>query len=376
MEDVRGQAEPKEEVSRVVRLWQSGEEFEKAGGKRERGLLFLGAPGTGKTMLAKAIATNFNCPFVTIPGSGFAATFIGIDVIVVSWLIHKAKRLARKWGGQCIVFIDEIDAVGMRRASLGAGGASGMGVGSSSFEDYCFFGRWGALTPTGDLILETRAWRERLFAERAEKLGSRIPPLFAKPAEWMERYMFPGGMGGMGGQALNQLLVQMDGIGEAPFFRRFFTNRVNTILDAMYFVPRKVGKVSMRLSPPKPATEQVFFIGATNVPIDRLDPALIRPGRMGRHVWFRTPDARGPQGHLPPVPGQGRPRAGSRHRPAARRAGAHHQRVCAGDDRAGVLAGADLLSRRRPAGVRLAGHRRGDDHRRGRDRGGDRLRTR
>ena len=73
MQDVRGQAEPKEEVARVVRLWQSGEEFEKAGGKRERGLLFLGAPGTGKTMLAKAIATNFNCPFVTIPGSGFAA---------------------------------------------------------------------------------------------------------------------------------------------------------------------------------------------------------------------------------------------------------------------------------------------------------------
>jgi ATP-dependent Zn protease len=47
--------------------------------------------------------------------------------------------------------------------------------------------------------------------------------------------------------------------------------------------------VKLRLPPPKPATEQVFFIGATNVPIDQLDPALIRPGRMGRHVWFRTP---------------------------------------------------------------------------------------
>jgi len=99
MEDVRGQAEPKEEVSRVVSLWQSGEEFERLGGKRERGLLFLGAPGTGKTMLAKAIATNFACPFVTIPGSAFAATFIGVDVIVVLYLVFKAKRLARKWGG-------------------------------------------------------------------------------------------------------------------------------------------------------------------------------------------------------------------------------------------------------------------------------------
>ena len=129
LEDVRGQAEAKEEVRRVVALWQSGEAFEQAGGKRERGLLFLGAPGTGKTMLAKAIATGFNSPFVSIPGSGFAATFIGIDAIVVRYVAWKAKRLARKWGGQCIVFIDEIDAVGMRRNSLnpGMGGAGTFG---------------------------------------------------------------------------------------------------------------------------------------------------------------------------------------------------------------------------------------------------------
>ena len=119
--DVRGQAEAKEEITRVVSLWQSGEEFEKAGGKRERGVLFLGAPGTGKTMLSKGIATSFNCPFVSIPGSGFAQTFIGMDAVLVRFLARKAKKLAAKWGGQCIVFIDEIDAVGMRRQSLGSG---------------------------------------------------------------------------------------------------------------------------------------------------------------------------------------------------------------------------------------------------------------
>src|SRR6201989_3580644 len=94
LEHVRGQAEAKEEIRRIVTLWQSGERFEQAGGKRERGLLFLGAPGTGKTMLAKAIATGFNSPIVTHPASGFAQTFVGMDAIIVRYLARKARRLA------------------------------------------------------------------------------------------------------------------------------------------------------------------------------------------------------------------------------------------------------------------------------------------
>ena len=145
IDDVRGQAEAKEEITRVITLWQSGEEFEKAGGKRERGLLFLGAPGTGKTMISKAIATNFNCPFVTIPGSGFAGMFIGMDAITVQFLARKARKLARKWGGQCIVFIDEIDAVGMRRQALRA--AVGAELRTPALDhDFCFYGPNGALT--------------------------------------------------------------------------------------------------------------------------------------------------------------------------------------------------------------------------------------
>ena len=125
LDDVRGQAEPKEDVTRVISLWQAGEEFRAAGGKPERGLLFIGAPGTGKTMLSKAIATSFNSPIMTMPGSGFASTFMGMDVVIVLILIGRARRLARKWGGQCIIFIDEIDAVGLRRQALGAGGFAG-----------------------------------------------------------------------------------------------------------------------------------------------------------------------------------------------------------------------------------------------------------
>jgi ATP-dependent Zn protease len=288
--DVRGQAEAKEEVRRVVSLWQSGEAFEKAGGKRERGLLFLGAPGTGKTMLAKAIATGFNSPFVSIPGSGFAATFIGIDAIVVRFVARKAKKLARKWGGQCIVFIDEIDAVGMRRQTLnpGMGGAGGGGFTPWDPQEYLFYGPMGALNPSGDLILETRAWREKLFAQRSEGPVYQRSG-FQERVAGIANFMFPGGMGQGGGLALNQLLVVMDGIDNPPFGKRVFTNKLNTFLDATYIVPRRMGRMSLRLPPPRPRSEQIYFIGATNVPLDRLDPALVRPGRMGRHVWFRTP---------------------------------------------------------------------------------------
>jgi ATP-dependent Zn protease len=275
--DVRGQAEAKEEITRVITLWQSGEEFEKAGGKRERGLLFLGAPGTGKTMISKAIATNFNCPFVTIPGSGFAGMFIGMDAITVQYLAHKARRLAKKWGGQCIVFIDEIDAVGMRRQALQGAPASTM---PSSINDLA------GILPSGDLVVESRAWREQLFAQRAEMPQ---PGFSERTTERLRRFLPGMGMGGMGGQALNQLLVVMDGIDEPPMLKKFFTNRINTFLDAIFVVPSKVGRMSLRLSPPPPRPEQIYFIGACNVPIEVLDPALTRPGRMGRHIWFRTP---------------------------------------------------------------------------------------
>src|SRR5581483_5543868 len=286
LDHVRGQAEAKEEVRRIVNLWQSGEIFEQAGGQRERGLLFLGAPGTGKTMLAKAIATGFNSPIVTIPGSGFAQTFIGIDALMVRYLARKAKRLASKWGGQCIVFIDEIDAVGTRRQQL-----QRQSMVPAPLDPPQYFGSFGALNSSGDMIVESAAWRDHMFAMREPESRSPYPP-------WMKRIgnilnQFPGGMfGGMGGQgqlALNQLLVTMDGIDNPPFLRRMLTNRINTYLDASYVVPRRLGKVSLRLPNVRPTGNQIYFIGATNVPLEVLDPALTRPGRMGRHVQFRTP---------------------------------------------------------------------------------------
>ena len=355
LDDVRGQAEPKEEVTRVIELWQAGEEFRKAGGKPERGLLFLGAPGTGKTMLSKGIATSFNSPIVTMPGSGFAQTFIGMDVIIVMFLIRKARKLARKWGGKCIVFIDEIDAVGMRRQALQGGHAASSRM-ASGFEEPPILRAVGRADPDRRPRARDRASGASGCSPRARAARRRSTRRPARRrARPHPRRHVPGGMGGMGGGlALNQLLVQMDGVDEPPFMRKFFTNRINTFLDAIYIVPRKIGKLRLRLKPPKPRTEQVYFIGATNVPLEALDPALIRPGRMGRHICFRTPtkDDRADifdlyLGKVAHEPELDTPRA-------PRRAGAHHQRLLAGDDRAGLLDGADLRALRRPRGVRPA----------------------
>ena len=196
--------------------------------------------------------------------------FIGMDAITVQFLAHKARRLAKKWGGQCIVFIDEIDAVGMRRQALG----SGIGMSTSatnSIHDFCFYGPNGSLTPTGDIVIESRAWRERLFAERAEVPASAYPPIMDKINDKVRRF-YPGmGMGGGGGMALNQLLVVMDGIDEPPMMRKFFTNRINTFLDAMFVIPRKVGPVSAPDATPEAAP------GA-----DLLHRRLQRPDRAAR----------------------------------------------------------------------------------------------
>src|SRR5213082_2180252 len=128
-----------------------------------------------------------------------------------------------------------------------------------------------------------------MFNLRAPERRSPYSPWMHKMVNIVNQGIMPGMMGGQGQLALNQLLVTMDGIDNPPFLRRVLTNRLNTWLDAIYIVPRRIGRLSLRLPPPKPLGAQIYFIGATNVPMENLDPALTRPGRMGRHVWFRTP---------------------------------------------------------------------------------------
>ncbi len=174
--DVAGAEEAKQELEEVVEFLKDPGKFTTIGAKIPKGVLLAGPPGTGKTLLAKAVAGEAGVPFFTISGSDFVEMFVGVGASRVRDLFTQAKKNA-----PCIIFIDEIDAVGRQRGA-------GLGGGHDERE-----------------------------------------------------------------QTLNQLLVEMDGIG---------------------------------------ANEGIITIAATNRP-DILVPALLRPGRFDRQVIVGRPDLRG-----------------------------------------------------------------------------------
>jgi len=115
--DVAGVDEAKEEVAEIVDFLKDPSKFQKLGGKIPKGVLMVGSPGTGKTLLARAIAGEAKVPFFTISGSDFVEMFVGVGASRVRDMFEQAKKHA-----PCIVFIDEIDAVGRHRgAGLGGG---------------------------------------------------------------------------------------------------------------------------------------------------------------------------------------------------------------------------------------------------------------
>jgi cell division protease FtsH len=171
-DDYKGQPNLIKMVRQWISLLSDRAQFQKMGGQFINGLLLYGEPGTGKTLLAKAMAGEAGIAFISIEGSGFRAMFWGVDVLKMIRFIGRARKLAREYGA-CIAYIDEIDAVGMSRGGV-MGGQTGMGMGMGGMMG----AGTGALTRLlyeMDGINELTRW-EKLRARWYQLRGKPVPP--------------------------------------------------------------------------------------------------------------------------------------------------------------------------------------------------------
>lgn len=171
-EDYRGNDQVLTVASRIVMLLRGVREIKEMGGQHTRGLLLEGPPGTGKSYLAQAIATEASLPFAYASAPGFSNMFMGIGVLRIMMLYGKARKFARKHGG-AIIFIDEIDAIGMSRDRQTGGGAGMMGG--------MMGGGMGAMM-LNELLTQMdppnfdNGWRQRLLRKLGMRKGEAILP--------------------------------------------------------------------------------------------------------------------------------------------------------------------------------------------------------
>jgi cell division protease FtsH len=241
LDDVRGIDPVKEDVVRSLNLFLAHKTYSsEMGGSPRRGLLFEGAPGTGKTYLAKAMAAEAGVPFLFVSATSFQSMFYGATAKKIRSYFKALRKAARQEGG-AIGFIEEIDAIGMAR---GATSASAAPVGLAPMSGDC-----GGMT---GLMLHA-----------------------AQPAVVRNAFTSEGT-----GGVVNELLVQMQSFDEPTGMeklRGIFIDAANLLLP-----------FDRQLRKPTPVSANILLIAATNR-ADGLDPALLRPGRFDRRLSFENP---------------------------------------------------------------------------------------
>ncbi len=128
----RGQPDLLDHAKSLVRILKGAQQFEKLGGEMPKGMLLSGAPGTGKTFLAGVVAAEAGLPFIYVDASSLTSMWFGMDALIVMSLFGRARKLARKYGpkssrGATILFMDELDSIGMSRGGLQGGQTTAMG---------------------------------------------------------------------------------------------------------------------------------------------------------------------------------------------------------------------------------------------------------
>ena len=257
--------------------------------RRPENMLFEGPPGTGKTLLAKEIATEYKLPIGMLDGAALAGAPL-LNLIVEYWLKPRAHSLADEYNG-FLLFIDECETLFQVRQGMMGGGqmGGGMEVGSPYGKeihdvwDLFPYDSIGAISSCG-VIYDSAQARKRFWGMKSSLSLGKTPKTYTHP------FFLPVGMGG-GGQTVLPFLTWMDGIGSPPAMESFKRRTANNLLDGLLVFPPNIPftQILLRFSPAKPKKHNVLFIGATNRAF-MIDPAILRKGRMGLPVRFKTPD--------------------------------------------------------------------------------------